>query len=134
SASGALVEAVERVVHLDVPDLREAGLGGQVAQRRLGQPEGAQAFAALGEGGGHAVQDRESVEQRGDGTHVGGGLVRAVDLQAEVAAAGPQRVPDRAEQAERVDRVVHDVEGGDHVEGVRQPGRRVQDLVADPVG
>src|SRR5436309_735347 len=93
-----LVEAVERVVHLDVPDLREAGLGGQVAQRRLGQPEGAQALAALGQGGGHAVQDRESVQQRGDGAYIVGGLVRAVDLQAEVRAAGPQRVPDRAEQ------------------------------------
>src|SRR5205823_11575436 len=47
---------------------------------------------------------------------------------------GPQRVPDRAEQPERVDRVVYDVECGDHVEGVGQPGGRVQDLIADPVG
>jgi non-specific serine/threonine protein kinase len=29
---------------------------------------------------------------------------------------------------------VHHVERGDHVEGVRQPGGRVEDLVADPVG
>ena len=50
------------------------------------------------------------------------GLIRAVDLQAEVRAAGPQRVADRAQQPERVDRVVHDVERGDHVEGVGQAG------------
>ena len=44
-----LVEAVERIVHLDVPHLREAGLASQLAQDRFGEAEGAEAFSAFGE-------------------------------------------------------------------------------------
>src|SRR6266568_1453039 len=84
---GQFVEAVERVVHLDVPDLCEAGLGGQVAEHWLGQPEGTQAFAALGEGCGHAVQDREAVQQGGDGTGVGCGLAGGTYAWREAAPA-----------------------------------------------
>src|SRR5207302_5824043 len=65
SSPGQFVEAVERVVHLYPPHLAEPGLAGQLAQRRLGQPERAESLAASGQRCGHAVQDREPVEQRG---------------------------------------------------------------------
>ena len=40
---------MERIVHLDVPHLREPGLAGQLAQDRFGEAEGAKPFAASGE-------------------------------------------------------------------------------------
>src|SRR5262245_12048125 len=89
-----LVEIVERVLQRELSHAAEPYGEGELAQLGFGQPTGAQALSAIGQRGRHAVDHAESIEERSERPRVLLRLVRAVDVQAEVGPAGPQRLAD----------------------------------------
>src|SRR5438045_8252861 len=109
------VDAVEWVLQREPPHLAEACIETEVPEPGVGQAQRPQPRAATGERGGQAVEEADPVEERAERAGVLLQLIRAVDLDAEVAAVGLERLADRARHGRWVRRVVDHVEGGDEV-------------------
>ena len=77
------------------------------------------------QGGGHAVEHTDTVEERTDQTGILLQLFRTIELDANVAPIGPQSFADRTLQPSWVDSIMYDIEGRDHIVLLRQPLRDV---------
>src|SRR5579864_6984175 len=109
-----LVQAVERVVHRNPPHAREPRFGSQFTQLRLVQSECAQALAVARQRQRETQEHAAALEQCANRALVLLRLVRAVDLQTEIRSVWLERVVNSAQHATRIDRIVDDVECGDH--------------------
>jgi hypothetical protein len=127
-----LVEVVERIFERQLPHAAEPRPKGELPELGLGQPARTQPLAPVGQRSRHAVHHTESVEEGGERPGVLLWLVRAVDVQAKVGPARPQRLADCAQEAPRVDRVVNDIEGRDQIVLAGDCCGRVEALKLDP--
>src|SRR5260221_4776142 len=116
-----VLDIVLELVHLD---RAEASLVHQLFGL-LSPPHGAESFAALCQGHGHAVQARDCVEHRAERmVAVEMDPARAFDVLRHVDAALGEREADAPQDAARVRLVVDGVERRNQVEAPRLPRRR----------
>src|SRR5690348_17663887 len=87
-----------------------------------------------GQRGCQAVEHTDTVEEGADKSGILLQLVRAVELHADVAPIRPQSFADRSQQPPWVDRIMHDIEGGDHIVLLGQPLRYVSVFEANAIG
>src|SRR5712691_3204291 len=128
-----LVKYVEGVLQRNAPHIAEPGFCRQFAHFRLRYTDGAQPFPMMRQRGRHAVEDATAVEKSTDQPDVLLQLVGAVDFQAHIAPARSQCISDHPEQPEWIDRIMHDVKGGDHIVLLRQSFGHVLVLEAYPI-
>src|SRR5579859_816490 len=115
-----LVKDVKWILHRHAPHMAEFGFCAQFAYFRLRKSYCSQSFAMMGERTGHAVEDADAVEEGTEQPDVFFQPVRTVDFQADIVPVRLQPVADGAQQPARINRVMHDIEGGDDIVLFRQ--------------
>src|SRR6266700_1453996 len=93
---GNLIESTERILNRNPPHRAEPCFCGEFAQFGFRQAQRTQSFTMPGQRGGHAVEHTGPVEERADKPGILLQLVRAVELHADVAPIGPQRLSHRS--------------------------------------
>src|SRR6266516_657058 len=86
-----------------------------------------------GQRGGHAVEDAATVEERANKPGILLQLIRSVELNTNIVSIGLQSFADCLQQPPWVDRVMHDIEGGDQIVLLRQTLRDVPVYEAYPI-
>src|SRR5713226_5316014 len=128
------VKVVERVIQWQASDAAEARLSRELTQLPFWQTHGAQPLAMAGERGGHAIEYTEAIEQAPQGPGIAFQVFGAIDVQAHIASIRAQRLANGPQQATRVDGIVDDIEGGNHIILFGQACGDVAMLEAHPVG
>src|SRR5713226_301780 len=129
-----LIEIVERVLQGHASDAAEARLLRELLQLPFRQTHRAKPLPMAGERGGHAIEHTEAIEQAPQGPGIAFQALGAIDVQAHIASIRAQRLANGSQQATRVDGIVDDIEGGNHIILFGQACGDVAMLEAHPVG
>src|SRR5437870_1692352 len=128
------VEVVERVLQWHASHAAEARRHRELLQLPFWQTHRAQPLAMAGERGGHAIEHTEAIEQAPQRPGIAFQVLGAIDVQAHIASIRAQRLANGPQQPTRVDGIVDDIKGGDHIILFGQACGHVALLEAHPVG
>src|SRR6202162_4598363 len=110
-----LIEIVERVLQGHASDAAEARLPRELLQLPFRQTHRAKPLSMAGERGGHAIEHTEAIEQAAQRSGIAFQVLGAIDVQAHIASIRAQRLVNGPQQPTRVDGIVDDIKGGDHI-------------------
>src|SRR4029077_7957807 len=101
------VKIVERIFERHTPDAAEPRLLAKLADLRLVKTECAQSGPMIRQGRGHAIEHAYAMKHCAERIQVLLKLVGAVDIETNVKATWPKRLPNRLQQLKWIHCIMH---------------------------